>query len=243
MILVSFPKCMSSSISDFTIEAVRHLDLLAVGSRSTYLNDDLGGDPSVNVDDGDPDADGHSITRVVSHLFHYIASASRKSAGKGVLLDKLSTRPTQLFERIVYRAFYYSQITIDDEERWTGEANAFVSDEDEEIPAATTRTAALDLVSILYNTFGLPMIHALPSAMEQMVAEASRLQVEGASDWWKGYEACLVHIAGIAEELGDEIENSKIQDREPSFDLGMVFQILVLPFFSRSGESNAAYCS
>ena len=232
MILTAFPKSISSHMEAFLIDAARHITILATPFRSSSLNDDLEDGFSLEVED---DA-SLTLPVVLSNIILFIADASRRGTGKTALVNKATEGPTDLLLQTVYLAVYYGQIPQEDEERWTSDINAFVEDEDEEMPASTLRTASLDLVHSFMNTFPTATIHALRSAVDRITSEADNLRNENQQDWWKGYESALEHLSSAAEELNEHVEEYKEKQQQPLFDLEKSFERLVAPFLSRPGQ-------
>lgn len=239
MILTAFPKSISTHLEAFLLDAARHITILAPVFRSSSLNDDLENYFSLDVEDDT----SLTLPVVLSNIILFIADASRRSTGKGALVNKASEEPTELLQQIVYLAVYYGQITIEDEERWTSDLNAFVEDEDEDMPASTLRTASLDLVHSFMNSFSRPTISALRSAIDRITQEADTLRNENHQDWWKGYESALEHLSSSAEELSEHAEESREKQQAPLFDLEKSFERLVAPFLSRPGTCLTRLCS
>lgn len=205
--------------------AIEQLTLLAPAFRTGYLNDA----PEAIVDIDADSREAVTIPRFAASVLEFVASCSRRTSGKPALVDQAGA-PSDLLLQSTYLAIFYAQIPTEDEDRWTSDVNAFVADEDEEIPAATLRTAALDLVGGFFTSFRRASTGALQVACQRAANEAASLQSQGQDDWWKSYEACLAHLSSAAEEIaGGDAGTS-------SFDLSWAFDQLVGPFMEREGE-------
>ena len=211
--------------------AVHNLVLLKLPFRATYLNTDLDCDYSLATDEGD----NLSISQIITNILEFIGHVSRKPSGMRLLVDDVNDQPTELFRQVIDLAFFYAQITVEDEARWSSDVNAFVADEDEEIPASTLRTATLDLVNAFVNRFSAATIQSIKRLLEEIISGVKRLQAEGAIDWWKGCEACLAHLTNVAEELCNHEGKAKEAQQTSSFDVASAFQEVALPFLHRPG--------
>lgn len=208
------------------------MTILAQPFRAACLNDNLEETFDLSSDDGV----NLTLPVVLSNIMLYIANASRKTSGRSALVNKTSNEPSEILQQIVYLAVYLGQISTEDEERWTSDMNAFVSDEDDEMPSSTLRTSSLDLVNSFFNSFAEPTVRTLTSAVDRITQESSKLQSEEQEDWWKGYESALNHLASAAEELTEHTKDSSDKSRPQFFDLEKAFGSLVMPFLSRPGE-------
>lgn len=233
--LVSFPKTLNESLEALLLSSVRLLTSLTGPFRATHLNDSLSSDFSLEAED----ATTLTLPQVASNIFLFIANASKRASAKSALFHPSTKQPTELFNQLVYLTFFYSQFTTEDEETWSSDVNAFVADEDEETPAATVRTASLDLVSAFAQSQQNATLASLPSVMQKSLQDAERLQSEGQEDWWKGLESCLVHLASLAEELEETYFSSQAASQNSDFNLELVFQKLVVPYLARSGKPPA----
>lgn len=231
MILTAFPKSISSHLEAFLLDAARHITILAAPFRSTALNDDLEDNFSLDVEDDT----SLTLPIVLSNIILFIADASRRGTGKSSLVDKGKEQPTDLLQQIVYLAVYYAQITQEDEERWTNDLNAFVEDEDEDMPASTLRTASLDLVQSFFNSLSKATIRALVNAVDRIIQESDELRAGSQQDWWKGYESALEHFSSAGEELIEHVQECRDHQQQPLFDLERSFDRLVAPFLSSPG--------
>lgn len=205
--------------------------MLAGPFRSSALNDDL----EENFDLQSEDDTSLTLPLVLSTILLFIAAASRRAPGKAALVDKNTDAPTEILQQIVYLAIYYGQIPFEDQERWTNDVNAFVEDEDDEMPASTLRTATLDLITSFFNSFSKPTSLALKLAANRVAQESDKLRSDNQSDWWKGYESALEHLSSAAGELTDQVETARGQGEQPIFDIENAFERFVGPFLSRPG--------
>lgn len=220
-------------MASLIVEGVQDLTRRTSLFRDNCLNDDLDGDFPTESEDGE----SLTIPQYTSNVFEFIASAARKTSGRSVLVQGGSTQASDVFAQITYLALYYAQITSEDEERWHSDMEAYVADEDEDIPAATVRTAALDLMAGFCNSSqAAAALETVMPAMSRLMEEADRLQSEGQSDWWKGYESCLTLLCSISDELGEHFEQSATAGSS-SLNIETLFNRLVVPFLPRSGEA------
>lgn len=215
------------------MDGLRDLTNLMPHFRSQCLEDDA--EPTFSLDN--EEGISLSISQYASSIFDFVGNASRKKSGAAALLNKAEGQVTDLTREAIYLAFYYAQIPSEDEERWQEDMNAFVADEDDEIPAATLRTACLDFVNGLANSFETPVLAALHTAESRMLAEAEKQRQHGAVGWWKEIECCLTQIAGLAEEVTEQTEQARASSSRPAYDIEQVFGSLVVPYLAASGNT------
>ena len=113
----------------------------------------------------------------------------------------------------------FAQMTCDDEASWSEDADAFVSEDDEENLNVTLRTAAMDLTAQLLDTYPRPALRTCNALVSELAAAQPH-------SGWKVIEAFLM-LLGAAhneiEELLDCDANASI------LSLSRVFEVLVLP--------------
>lgn len=229
--LISFPKTLNEYLQQLLLSSVRVLTVLTTAFRARYLNDNLDCEFALETEDGA----SMTLPAIASNIFLFIASGARRASAKAAFVDESGQQPSELFTQLIYLAFFYSRITTEDEETWSTDVNAFVADEDEEIPAATVRTASLDLVNAFAVSHKQITLSTLPTAIGRSLQEVETIRSEGQEDWWKPVESCLVQLASLAEELEETYFASASQT--PDFSLEVVFQRLVVSYLDRAGSS------
>lgn len=230
--LVSFPKTLNDSLESLLLNAVRLLTSLTVPFRATHLNDELDSDFSLDAEDSSP----LSLPVIASNIFLFITSASKRASARAAFIQPEGKQPTDLFRQLIYLAFFFARVTSEDAETWSTDVNAFVADEDDELPAATVRTASLDLVSAFAMSHKQATLSVLPQAVQKSVQEAERMQAEARADWWKAVESSLVHLASLADDLEDTDFTAATGGLDDHFNLQAVFQKLVVPYLERLGR-------
>jgi hypothetical protein len=76
-------------------------------------------------------------------------------------------------------------------------------------------------------------LHALTQSAPQ---EASKNRIHNVPDWWKGLEAALALLGGLADDIRDVMEEEEGGD-EKSIQLGWVFESVIPGLLDQSGMS------
>lgn len=84
--------------------------------------------------------------------------------------------------------------------------------------------------------------HLLQAVMQSAPQEASSLKSQGVPEWWKGLEAALALLGGLADDIRDLIEDEEgggagAGAGGKSIELGWVFEQVVPGLLDQSGES------
>lgn len=180
------------------------------------------------------DSEGNEIgfQNLLYVLFDFVAAACTKKTVKHLFVNAEGIA-TGFFEQLLYVYIIYMQITQEQVEIWSADANQFVADEEDGTYTFNARVAAIDVLLSLQETFPVAFFGALTAAIQRHIAESSEARNSGNPDWWKIQESCLLAIGRLSEELMDALaeENSKV-----NFDLKSLFDHVVLEDMKASGK-------
>ncbi|KAH7416171.1 hypothetical protein KP509_14G078800 [Ceratopteris richardii] len=100
-----------------------------------------------------------------------------------------------------YFSICYMQMTNDQEETWSLDANEFVSDEEEVI--CSCRVTGILLLEELVTTYGVAAIQSIVQSVHKRICEAAEFKANGKADWWKVREAALLAIGTLSDSLNE----------------------------------------
>ena len=91
------------------------------------------------------DSDGNEIgfQNLLLMLFDFISASCNKRAVRHLFVNDGESTP--FFEQLLYVSIIYMQITNEQEELWSADANQFVADEEESTFSFNARVAAIDV--------------------------------------------------------------------------------------------------
>lgn len=84
-----------------------------------------------------------------------------------------------------------------------------------------------------YPTAIAPILHSLAQSAPQ---QASDLRARGVPTWWKGLEATLALLGGLADDIRDRMEEDEMEGKGKSIELGWVFESVIPGLLDQSGE-------
>ncbi|KAG8968425.1 hypothetical protein FRC03_007367 [Tulasnella sp. 419] len=207
-----FPKALPPpSSAEFLSLSVRHLESL-LPTFQTYYISSTSSPPGTSEDPGD----NKLLSRLGWSILEYIRTASKSASAKpwfnadGTLVN------------LIGMIFAWTQMTEDDEDKWSSDANAFVADEDDE-DAWTIRAAAFDVVSGIIDRFEIAAVRALDAVTKQVIQQSAQSRSAGQENWWRLLEATLATLGAVSEAVLDAID-----DEESDGNKAMDIQALLI---------------
>lgn len=137
-----FPKLIVASLPEI-LEPI-WMELQALKDR--YVAESVS--ESADAAETFQDSDGNEIgsQNLLYALFDFIiASCSKKSVRHLYVVDRA---PTAFFQELVYVLIAYMQITQEQAETWSNDANQYVADEEDATFSFNARVAATDVVFV-----------------------------------------------------------------------------------------------
>ncbi|KAI9258508.1 armadillo-type protein [Sporodiniella umbellata] len=170
------------------------------------------------------DSDGNEIgfQNLLYVLFDFVAAACNKRTARHLFLDGDKTTP--FFEQLLYVFISYMQITQEQMEMWSMDANQYVADEEDGTYTFNARVASIDVLLSLQEAFPLPFFQALTGAVQCHIAESNENRASN-DTWWKIQEACLLSVGRLSEELTEALSDPS---KDVVFDLKSLFDHVVL---------------
>ncbi|ORZ19612.1 armadillo-type protein [Absidia repens] len=180
---------------------------------------------SADVAESFQDSDGNEIgfQSLLYLLFDFVVASCNKKTVRHLFVTP--DGPTDFFEQLLYVFIIYMQITQEQAEVWSNDANQYVADEEESTFSFNARVAAIDVLLSLQEAYPAPFFNALSKAVQRHITESNESRANGHSDWWKIQEACLLAIGRMSEELSEALDDNA---RNVNFDLKSLFDHVVL---------------
>lgn len=144
--VVGFPKAFAASAETFTNLALGHLEALSSPYHELYLAE--GALPPPADDDEEAGDVQTSLSRLVAMAMSFLSTLSLKAASRRHLYDKSAPSQVGRLQAAMLAVLLYARVTVEDEEKWEDDANAFVVDEDDESAAFGTRSVSEDLLGV-----------------------------------------------------------------------------------------------
>ncbi|KAI7903140.1 armadillo-type protein [Cokeromyces recurvatus] len=219
-ISAEFPKYISSLLPQL-FEPI-WMDLYNL--RERYVEEFVS--DSGDIGESYQDSEGNEIgfQHLLYVLFDFVAAACTKKTVRHLFMNADGTA-TGFFEQLLYVYIIYMQITQEQIETWSSDANQFVADEEDGTFTFNARVASIDVLLTLQEAFPIPFFNALSAAIQRHISESNEARNAGNGDWWKIQESCLLAVGRLSEELADSLadESKKVQ-----FDLKSLFDHVVL---------------
>eukprot|EP01018_Ginkgo_biloba_P014674 Gb_41282 [translate_table: standard] len=148
------------------------------------------------VDDsyaGRADSDGsdQSLEAFTIQLFEFLLTVVGNS--------KLSKVIKKHAGELVYYTIAFMQMTEDQVQTWSSDANQYVADEDD--VTYSCRISGILLLEELVGTYEMVGIDSIIDAVKKRIVEATQAKAAGNADWWKLREAAILAFGSISESL------------------------------------------
>mmetsp|Transcript_4368 Transcript_4368/g.6740 ORF Transcript_4368/g.6740 Transcript_4368/m.6740 type:complete len:773 (+) Transcript_4368:41-2359(+) len=120
---------------------------------------------------------------------------------------------------LVTLAIGYMQMSSEQMESWTFDANIYVAEDDEDNFEFSVRSCAQNLISELQEVFEEDALQAVASAASSQLAASSTAQSQGNKDWWRLREAAIVAIGTVADGFIQSLRGDESRSAKPLFDV------------------------
>ncbi|ORX54369.1 ARM repeat-containing protein [Hesseltinella vesiculosa] len=192
--------------------------------RERYVQEFVTDSSDVNETFQDSDGNEIGFQNLIYVLFDFVSAACSKKSVRNLFVTP-DNQPTDFFIQMLYVLIVYMQITQEQMEVWSTNANQFVADEEEGTYTFNTRVAAIDVLFTFLDAFPIPFFNALSKVVQRHVAESLEMRNNGISSWWKIHEACLLATGRMNEDLMEYLED---ESQKVQFDLRSLFDNVVL---------------
>ncbi|KAI5481652.1 Importin 9 [Pseudohyphozyma bogoriensis] len=230
IVLNSFPSTLKSVLPTFLNLAFSNLASVSSIYHTSFLSSSSDFSPPQAVEeDSSVPAD---LPTLVSTIIDFVTQAARRKSVAGLFVA--GDQPQALMVNAIGCAIDFGRMTTDDEDSWASDPNAFIADEDDEMVSFNVRSASLDFVVALVETFEEAGFAALWDAFKNKAAESDASRARSEEDWWKVYESALALVGAVASELLDHVQERAATGQAPTFDLGQLFSSIVPSYLGAS---------
>ncbi|KAI0045675.1 ARM repeat-containing protein [Auriscalpium vulgare] len=192
----SFSRVLAPYLPDVLTAALTHLQALYPTFAQYYLADNASVPES---SEGEP----IELSRLAAPLIDFVSSVARGTKARAWF-----EAPGTLVA-LVNVLVKWAQMTKENEEDWAGDANLFVSQEDDETQAYSVRVAVFDLLASLLNNAPVLTISALQASVQTIVADSLQARQNGDADWWRALEGILAALGSQNEPILDSLEDEE----------------------------------
>ncbi|EST06744.1 Importin-beta, N-terminal domain protein [Kalmanozyma brasiliensis GHG001] len=217
-----------SHIQAFMQSSIANLVSLLPAFRQLYLSNSSDLD-APTTEEGDDDVSS-DIPSLACSILDFINEASRGDRCRELFVSGGTGgqgSETDLLQQLIGLLLVYIDMTVEDEDNWANDANAFIADEDDETLAYSLRIAAADLLGMLIEDFPMPALRSIGQQFQHLVQQANNDKAKGDEDWWKVHEGVLTAIGNNAEAISEIVETQSAAKQ--ALYLESIFSTIVLP--------------
>lgn len=217
-----------SYLYSFIQSSISNLASLLPVFKQLYLSSTSGIDvPATEEGEEDMSCD---LPSLACSIFDFINEVSRGDRSRDLFVHGGTGGQgceTEALKQLISLLLVFIDMTVDDEDNWANDANAFIADEDDETLAYSLRIAAADLLGMLIEDFPIPSLRSIGHQVHQLVAQASAEKAAGNENWWKAHEGVLAAIGNNADAIGEIIDTQS--EGKVALGLESIFSNIVLP--------------
>ncbi|KAH9486456.1 Importin-9 [Psilocybe cubensis] len=215
----SFPRALVPHLSDFLNASLNNLRSLYPTFSTYYL---AAAESVPNSSEDEP----IELPQLLCPIIDFLAAVIRGGKGKDWIVD-------ENVAAVVSSVFAFVQMTDDDVETWTNNANDFVAQEEDETQAYSVRVAGFDLLGALIERTALQTTKSIQLSLEQVIRTSEQAHNSGDSDWWRPLEAALAAVGSQAESVLDCIEDEQESGNPKPIDIDYLLANVIPPVLSQ----------
>ncbi|PCH34394.1 ARM repeat-containing protein [Wolfiporia cocos MD-104 SS10] len=220
-IYVPFKRLLEPHIDDILTFSLNHLTVLYPTFVHYYLmGEDAVPPPSEN--------EATDLPNLFSAMIDLISLIARN--GKGVAWFSAGDNARSLTVSV----FNWIQITKEDEDEWSTNANAFVAQESEDTLSFSVRVAGLDTLAALLEAHPSTFMPTIQLVIQQITTQTNEARNAGNLDWWRPLEAILAAVGSQAEAILDWIDDEVMAGRPNPVDIELLLSTVVPNLLSLS---------
>ncbi|KAG6872765.1 hypothetical protein C0995_006804 [Termitomyces sp. Mi166 len=204
-ILVTFPRAMTTYLQGFLTASLVHLQALHPAFTEYYLS-------SSGAAPGSSEDDVIELHQLICPILDFASAVTRGGKARDWFnTDNLGALITAIFD--------FVQMTDEDEEMWTNNANAFVQQEDDSTQSYSVRVAGFDFLGSLIDRNPAQTTQVFQLVARQVIQLSHQQREAGRQDWWRPLEAALAAVGSQAEAILDCIEDEEDSGRQKPIDI------------------------
>ncbi|PPQ86958.1 hypothetical protein CVT25_009780 [Psilocybe cyanescens] len=218
----SFPRALIPHLFDFLSASLNNLRSLYPTFSAYYLaaTESI---PSPSEDDP------IELPQLLCPIIDFLAAVIRGGKGRDWVVD-------ENIAAIVSSVFAFVQMTDEDVETWTNNANDFVAQEEDETQAYSVRVAGFDLLGSLIERTPLQTTKSIQLSLEHVIRTSEQAHNTGDNDWWRPLEAALAAVGSQAESVLDCIEDEQESGHPRPIDVDYLLANVIPPVLGQSGR-------
>eukprot|EP00897_Mesotaenium_endlicherianum_P009989 jgi/Mesen1/9018/ME000565S08347 len=211
MLATPVVKCLSQVVQNFPQLAEAHLPGVLgplwqtlVSGIQVYERSAILGEENAFAGLADEDGADQSLSALALQLFEFLL----------LLVGSPRFRKNlENCEALVYFAITYMQMTEEQVELWSADANQYIADEDD--ITLTCRTSGTMLMEELVREFDERALQGIVTAVQRRLHEAAVAKARGQPSYWKLREAAILAIGTVADSFIAHLERgTKVLDVE-----------------------------
>ncbi|KAF8899297.1 armadillo-type protein [Infundibulicybe gibba] len=201
----SFPRALTPYLRDFLTSSLNHLQALYPTFNHYYLS-------SIDSIPRSSEDESIELPQLICPITDFVAAVTRGGKAKDWF-------ETENLTNLILAVFNFVQMTNEDEDTWTTNANAFVAQEEDETLTYSIRVAGFDLLGCLVDRTPAQTVTQFQSTIQHVVQSSQQSRDSGNNDWWRPLEAALAAIGSQAEAIMDCIEDEQDSGRAKPIDI------------------------
>ncbi|KIY50482.1 ARM repeat-containing protein [Fistulina hepatica ATCC 64428] len=205
IIHTSFPRTLTPYLQGLLSAALHHLHVVYPAFVKYYLSA-TEATPTTSEDNT------IELPQLICPIFDFVSSIARGGKAREWFTDDNSLA-------LATAICNFSQMSDDDEETWTSNANAFVAQEGDETQAYSVRIAGFDLLGTLVERSPARTAATCDAMIRQIIQSSNQAKENGVDDWWRPLEASLAAIGSQADTILECIEDEQDAGRVRPVDI------------------------
>ncbi|KAF8913175.1 armadillo-type protein [Gymnopilus junonius] len=216
----SFPRALVPYLPDFMTVSLHHLRVLYSTFRTYYL----AASESVPTTSED---EAIELPQLLCPIIDFLAAVIRGGKARDWLVaDNVLS--------VVSSVFAFVQMTDEDVETWTNNANDFVAQEEDETQAYSVRVAGFDLLASLIERNPVQTSKSIHVNIEQVILSSEQARRSEDNEWWRPLEAALAAVGSQAESVLDCIEDEQESGQPKPIDIDYLLASVIPSILSLS---------
>ncbi|EIW87234.1 ARM repeat-containing protein [Coniophora puteana RWD-64-598 SS2] len=219
-ICTSFPKALTAYLQDYLNASLLILQSLYPTYEHYYIT--ASATPPTSSEE-----ENVELSHLLVSIFDFLSKVVMSNKAKAWL-------QSGNVQTLVASIFQYAQMTAEDEETWANNANAFVSQDEDDVQAYGMRFSAFSLLYSLIERAAAPVCATFQSTLHQVVQSSQTAHEHGVSSWWKSLEAAFAAIGSQSEDVIDTIEDEEMSERTKPIDIQELLSNVVPSLLNQS---------
>ncbi|KAL4434017.1 hypothetical protein ABPG75_000458 [Micractinium tetrahymenae] len=190
-------RCMLLLVSGFSRLAAPHIGPALSAAWQMYTTSlPLYYELAISSEDGaegnvDSEGDSVDFDGLISQLLELVLALVGNQRYQAMMRASM--------QQLLHLTLGYMQMTAAQAERWAGDPNQYVADEEDDF--STVRAAGEMLLDEMFEAFEAEAAGPFAAAVGARLAEAAAARAAGREDWWKLREAALYAVGTVSDQV------------------------------------------